>query len=123
MQVASNLPNHVPAQGQPQRLRRNWHSESDVTERRQLIQHMYVAEGRFDKAEAVIHKRCYYCRFQLLTQRKPNVTQEWKEKLPDFVKRLEEALYQNAASKVNVSCKLLTVLKKLYRNCSRRRST
>ena len=29
------------------------------------------------------------------------MTQEWKEKLPDFVKRLEEALYQGAGSKVS----------------------
>lgn len=45
--------------------------------------------------------KVHTCRFRLLTQRKPNVTQEWKEKLPDFVKRLEEALYQGAGSKVS----------------------
>jgi hypothetical protein len=28
------------------------------------------------------------------------VTPEWQQKLPDFVKRLEEALYKNAPSKV-----------------------
>jgi len=28
------------------------------------------------------------------------VTPEWQQKLPDFVKRLEEALYKNAACKV-----------------------
>ena len=101
MQVASNLSNHVLAQGQPQRWRRDWHSESDIGDRRQLIQHMYVAicaigssAAKYSLTSGVI------CRFQLLTQRKPNVTQEWKEKLPDFVKRLEEALYQGAASKV-----------------------
>jgi hypothetical protein len=32
--------------------------------------------------------------------RKPNVTKEWQEKLPDFVRRLEEALYRNATSLV-----------------------
>ncbi|KAL0048475.1 hypothetical protein WJX82_004140 [Trebouxia sp. C0006] len=79
MQVASSLgvTSHVPPQAAPQRWRKEWHSESDYPDRRQLIQHI----------------------FHLLTQRKPNVTQEWKEKLPDFVKRLEEALYQGAGSK------------------------
>lgn len=28
------------------------------------------------------------------------MTPEWQQKLPDFVKRLEEALYKNAPSKV-----------------------
>ena len=66
------------------------------------------------------------CRFQLLTQRKPNVTQEWKEKLPDFVKRLEEALYQGAASKVSSETAYLSSM--YTKECSprllsRRRST
>lgn len=34
------------------------------------------------------------------TFRKPNVTREWQQKLPDFVRRLEEALYRGAATKV-----------------------
>lgn len=32
-------------------------------------------------------------------QRKPSVTKEWQQKLPDFVRRLEEALYRSAFSK------------------------
>jgi len=36
---------------------------------------------------------------QLFRNRKPHVTPEWQQKLPDFVKKLEEALYKNAASK------------------------
>jgi hypothetical protein len=32
-------------------------------------------------------------------QRKPSVTKEWQQKLPDFVRRLEEALYRSAATK------------------------
>lgn len=36
----------------------------------------------------------------LFKKRKPHVTPEWQQRLPDFVKRLEEALYLNAASKV-----------------------
>lgn len=37
---------------------------------------------------------------KLFQQRKPSVTTEWQSKLPDFVRRLEEALYRSAASKV-----------------------
>lgn len=36
--------------------------------------------------------------FNLFTQRKPNVSYEWQVKLPDFVRRLEEALYRTATS-------------------------
>jgi hypothetical protein len=35
----------------------------------------------------------------MFQQRKPSVTKEWQQKLPDFVRRLEEALYRSAASK------------------------
>lgn len=35
----------------------------------------------------------------LFQQRKPMVNQDWNQKLPDFVQRLEEALYRTAASK------------------------
>lgn len=41
------------------------------------------------------------CRFTLFAQRKPNVNQDWQRKLPDFVKRLEEALYRAAHNKVS----------------------
>eukprot|EP00793_Prasinoderma_coloniale_P000996 PRCOL_00007086-RA len=37
--------------------------------------------------------------FRLFTSRKPNVSKEWQVKLPDFVRRLEEALYRTARSK------------------------
>jgi hypothetical protein len=37
---------------------------------------------------------------KMFQQRKPSVTKEWQQKLPDFVRRLEEALYRSAASKV-----------------------
>jgi hypothetical protein len=43
------------------------------------------------------------CSFQLFARRKPNCNQDWQRKLPDFVKRLEEALYRAARSKVR-SC-------------------
>ena len=62
MQVASsNLSNHIPAQGQAQRWRRDWHSESDIADRRQLIHHMYVAICATERwrNEALAHKRCY----------------------------------------------------------------
>ncbi len=105
MQVASTLgvTSHVPPQAAPQRWRKEWHSESDYPDRRQLIQHMWVELLCLclKLHEVTCSREVYTCRFHLLTQRKPNVTQEWKEKLPDFVKRLEEALYQGAGSKVS----------------------
>lgn len=82
MQVASSLgvvpKAHAPlTQATPARWGKEWHSAADYADRRQLIQYI----------------------FHLLVQRKPNVSQEWKEKLPDFVKRLEEELYKSANSK------------------------
>ncbi|KAK9829143.1 hypothetical protein WJX72_004144 [[Myrmecia] bisecta] len=56
---------------------RTWHTEADVPQRQQLINHMS----------------------KLFSARKPNAAKEWDEKLPDFVRRLEEALYRTAASK------------------------
>ena len=50
------------------------------------------------------------CRLQLFRNRKPHVTPEWQQKLPDFVKRLEEALYKNAASRVGVHLETDVVL-------------
>lgn len=47
------------------------------------------------------------CRFTLFASRKPNVNQDWQRKLPDFVKRLEEALYRAARSKVSQMPRLL----------------
>ena len=41
------------------------------------------------------------CSFSLFAQRKPNVNQDWQRKLPDFVRRLEEALYRAARSPVS----------------------
>jgi hypothetical protein len=37
---------------------------------------------------------------KLFRQRKPSETREWQQKLPDFVLRLEEAVYRGARSKV-----------------------
>jgi len=40
------------------------------------------------------------------THRKPNVTREWQQKLPDFVRRLEETLYRNAVTKARAPGRL-----------------
>jgi len=37
---------------------------------------------------------------RLFQQRKPSETKEWRQKLPDFVLRLEEAVYRGARTKV-----------------------
>lgn len=42
----------------------------------------------------------YSCRLKIFKQRKPDLTKEWQHKLPDFVLRLEEAVYRGARSKV-----------------------
>jgi hypothetical protein len=39
----------------------------------------------------------------LFQQRKPTETKEWQQKLPDFVLRLEEAVYRGARTKVRFS--------------------
>ena len=39
-------------------------------------------------------------RLRVFKQRKPELTNEWEHKLPDFVLRLEEAVYRGARSKV-----------------------
>lgn len=40
------------------------------------------------------------CSFKIFQARKAGVTSQWNQRLPDFVKRLEEALYRAARSKV-----------------------
>lgn len=42
------------------------------------------------------------CSFTLFARRKPDVNQDWQRKLPDFIKRLEEALYRLADSRVRL---------------------
>ncbi|KAK9866771.1 hypothetical protein WJX84_010523 [Apatococcus fuscideae] len=76
MQVgpALSIAAHRPATSQSWKT---WQSEEDVPERKVLMTQI----------------------FKLFSQRKPSVTAEWQEKLPDFVRRLEEALYRTASSK------------------------
>jgi hypothetical protein len=40
------------------------------------------------------------CSFALFQKRKPGGQNQWSEKLPDFVKRLESALFNSAQTKV-----------------------
>jgi E1A/CREB-binding protein len=56
---------------------RTWQSDEDIPQRKVLIQHI----------------------LRLFQQRKPSVTKEWQQKLPDFVLRLEEAVYRGARTK------------------------
>ena len=42
----------------------------------------------------------YRYSLRVFKQRKPSLTNEWKNKLPDFVLRLEEAVYRGARSQV-----------------------
>ena len=39
-----------------------------------------------------------FCSIRLFQQKRPNIAKEWQKKLPDFVRRLESALYQSAHS-------------------------
>lgn len=41
-------------------------------------------------------------RYTLFQQRKPGVQNQWSEKLPDFVKRLEQALFNEAKTKASL---------------------
>lgn len=62
-----------------------------------------LARGVAERAESICPWLCVPPRarsLKLFQQRKPSVTTEWQSKLPDFVRRLEEALYRSAASKV-----------------------
>lgn len=72
-QQNGNAPNSI---GLPSTWPR-WQSEQDTSLRRHIVENI----------------------LQLFKSRKPHVTPEWQQKLPDFVKRLEEALYKNAPSK------------------------
>lgn len=44
---------------------------------------------------------CFVCSFTLFQKRKPGGQNQWSEKLPDFVKRLEAALFNSAATKAS----------------------
>ncbi|KAJ7216854.1 hypothetical protein O6H91_Y471400 [Diphasiastrum complanatum] len=57
--------------------RKTWQTDADLSIRRVILENI----------------------FRLFQKRKPQVTPEWQQKLPDFVKRLEEQLYRDAASK------------------------
>lgn len=46
------------------------------------------------------------CRYALFQKRKPGGQNQWSEKLPDFVKRLEAALFNSASTKVSVASRL-----------------
>eukprot|EP00237_Pycnococcus_provasolii_P002156 CAMPEP_0119202076 /NCGR_PEP_ID=MMETSP1316-20130426/31002_1 /TAXON_ID=41880 /ORGANISM="Pycnococcus provasolii, Strain RCC2336" /LENGTH=327 /DNA_ID=CAMNT_0007198249 /DNA_START=234 /DNA_END=1213 /DNA_ORIENTATION=- len=77
-------PPHGQAHGQQQHHHqattaswKTWQSDQDVMDRKALIQQI----------------------LQLFRHRKPNVIREWCDKLPDFVRRLEEALYKSARTK------------------------
>ncbi|KAI5082147.1 hypothetical protein GOP47_0001890 [Adiantum capillus-veneris] len=60
---------------------RNWQTESDFTIRHNIVEKILL----------------------LFQRRKPRVSPEWQLKLPEFVKRLEESLYKDAASKEEYS--------------------
>lgn len=46
-------------------------------------------------------------RYALFQKRKPGGQNQWSEKLPDFVKRLEHALFNSASTKVSAMFLLL----------------
>ncbi|MCO5597729.1 hypothetical protein L7F22_051810 [Adiantum nelumboides] len=60
---------------------RTWQTDSDFTIRRNIVEKILL----------------------LFQKRKPRVSPEWQQKLPEFVKRLEESLYRDAASKEEYS--------------------
>ncbi|KAJ7544850.1 hypothetical protein O6H91_09G096200 [Diphasiastrum complanatum] len=57
--------------------RKTWQTDADVSVRRIILENIY----------------------RIFQKRKPQVTPEWQQKLPDFVKRVEEQLYRDASSK------------------------
>jgi hypothetical protein len=87
MQTQTQVPGQAPGPLQNenthnsgmQGLWRQWQTESDNTNLRR------------DVADNIN---------RLFKHRKQLGNPEWQQRLPDFVKRLEEALYNNAASKV-----------------------
>ncbi|CAM6125894.1 unnamed protein product [Calypogeia fissa] len=68
--------NSLPIQGGGP-WRKTWHTDTDVALRRTVVENI----------------------LQLFQKRRGPVTAEWQQKLPDFVKRLEEALYRSAITK------------------------
>ena len=60
---------------------------------------------------------------RLFQQRKPSETKEWAQKLPDFVLRLEEAVYRGARTKVRAPYALSPMKHRRPLSNSTRRST
>ncbi|KAL2642143.1 hypothetical protein R1flu_009730 [Riccia fluitans] len=71
-------PNGSSLPGSAPQVHRTWHQEADVFGLRRTV------------VENIL---------SLFQKRRGPVTQEWQQKLPDFVKKLEEGLYRQAASK------------------------
>lgn len=69
----------LPSQGVGRR--RTWQTDTDVAIRRMIAEKIVL----------------------LFQKRKPQVSPEWQQRLPDFVKRLEESLYRDALSKEEYS--------------------
>lgn len=75
MQVAAQPgADQMQQQSRTQTSWRTWQSDADVNVRREIIQQIH----------------------QLFRNKKPVVSTEWQQKLPDFVRRLEELLYRTA---------------------------
>lgn len=81
--------------------------------RQQIIHHMCVLSGaplnNFLVVALSRDTTQLRCRYQLFRTKKPVVSPEWQQKLPLFVRRLEEVLYRNAKSKVRALLSQLTM--------------
>jgi hypothetical protein len=57
----------------------------------------------FLKAKVILFDPLFLIAFSyhLFRKKRPNFPPEWAMKFPDFVRRLEEALYRNAQTKVS----------------------
>ena len=135
----------IPQQNMPQR-HRTWQTEADVGIRRMIVEKMWVWVLAFTLLLLFSHNDCinaltksdigicgpnscgfFFASSLLLFQKKkPRVSPEWQQRLPDFVKRLEESLYRDALSKVIrdhfIKSNPWIVKKTEYWNCVLRRS-
>ncbi|OAE28004.1 hypothetical protein AXG93_2646s1060 [Marchantia polymorpha subsp. ruderalis] len=96
-------PNGSSLSGSSAQGHRTWHQESDnLGLRRTVVDNMCSSWLIlcYMRYLLLITSSEYMQSLSLFQKRRGPVTAEWQQKLPDFVKRLEEGLYRQAMTKV-----------------------
>ena len=106
-QYLAERPMHAqPQHAQPQSAsgRPSWHSEADAQTRNHVLQLMCVENSSLcpNSVDFLLVSLLPLptSSYQIFSKRRPGVQQPWSNRLPDFIRRLEDALYRVARSKV-----------------------